>query len=133
MNRNDFISLVGIGTTSIMVASYISASEKENNTNIDFTLDLNKSSNSALAAKGGNLISQGEIVAKTNVGEYIPVSDVSSEVGVNVQFQPSSNRFHFLGHNANFTITRSVQNRPANIQLTKYNRCLSGNSLRVYS
>jgi cytochrome b6-f complex iron-sulfur subunit len=133
MNRNDFISLVGIGTTGIIVASCISACKKENNTNIDFTLDISISSNSTLAVNGGYLISQGVIIAKTNAGEYIAVSAACSHEGVNVQFQSSSNRFHCPGHGANFTTTGTVQNGPANSPLTKYNTSLIGNLLRVYS
>lgn len=133
MNRKDFLSLVGIGATGIIAASCLSACKKENNTNIDFTLDLNSSANSALAANGGYVISQGVIVAKTSAGEYIAVSAACTHQGVNVQFQSSSNRFHCPSHGANFSTTGSVQNGPANSPLTKYNTSLSGNMLRVYS
>ena len=133
MNRKEFLTLVGIGTTGVFVASCLSACKKENNTNIDFTLDLSSSANSALTANGGYVISQGVIVAKTSTGEYIAVSAACTHQGVNVQFQSSSNRFHCPGHGANFNTNGTVQNGPANSPLSKYNTSLSGNMLRVYS
>ena len=132
MNRKEFLSLVGIGTTGAFVASCLSACKKENN-NIDFTLDLSSSANAALTTNGGYLISQGVIVAKTNAGDYIAVSAACTHEGVNVQFQSSSNRFHCPAHGANFTTTGTVQNGPANSPLTQYKTSLSGNTLRVYS
>jgi cytochrome b6-f complex iron-sulfur subunit len=133
MNRKEFLSLVGIGATGVFVTSCLSACKKENNTNIDFTLDLSSSANAELTANGGYLISQGVIVAKTSAGEFIAVSAACTHQGVNVQFQSSNNRFHCPGHGANFTITGTVQNGPANSPLTKYNTSLNGNLLRVYS
>ena len=133
MNRKEFISLVGLGATGVFVTSCLSACKKENNTNIDFTLDLNSSANSALLANGGFVISQGVIVAKTNTGEYIAVSAACTHEGVNVQFQSSNNRFHCTAHGANFSTSGTVQNGPANSPLTKYNTSLSGNMLKVYS
>jgi len=133
MNRKEFLSLVGIGATGVFVASCLSACKKENNSNIDFTLDLSSSFNAALTNNGGYVISQGVIVAKTNAGEYIAVSAACTHEGVNVQFQSSNNRFHCPAHGANFTASGSVQNGPANSPLTKYNTNLSGNMLRVYS
>ncbi len=133
MNRKEFLSIVGIGATGVFVTSCLSACKKENNTNIDFTLDLNSSANSALAANGGYVISQGVIVAKTSAGEYIAVSAACTHQGTNVQFQSSNNRFHCPSHGANFNTNGTVQNGPANSPLTKYNTNLSGNMLRVYS
>jgi cytochrome b6-f complex iron-sulfur subunit len=133
MNRKEFLSIVGIGGTGVFVASCLSACKKETNTNIDFTLDLSSSANSALAANGGFVISQGVIVAKTSAGEYIAVSAACTHQGVNVQFQSASNRFHCPGHGANFDTNGTVQNGPANSPLTKYSTSLSGNMLRVYS
>ena len=133
MNRKEFLSIVGIGATGVFVTSCLSACKKENNTNIDFTLDLNSSANSALAANGGYVISQGVIVAKTSAGEYIAVSAACTHQGTNVQFQSSNNRFHCPSHGANFNTNGTVQNGPVNSPLTKYNTNLSGNMLRVYS
>ncbi len=133
MNRKEFLSIVGIGATSVFITSCLSACKKENNTNIDFTLDLSSSANSALSANGGFIISQGVIVAKTNVGEYIAVSAACTHQGTNVQFQSANNRFHCPSHGANFNTNGTVQNGPANSALTKYNTNLSGNMLRVYS
>ena len=133
MNRKEFLSLVGIGATGVFVTSCLIACKKENNTNIDFTLDLSSSANSALAANGGYVISQGVIVAKTSVGDFIAVSAACSHEGVNVQFQSSNNRFHCPGHGANFNTNGTVQNGPANSPLNKYNTSLTGNMLRVYS
>lgn len=133
MNRKEFLSLLGIGATGVFVASCLSACKKENNTIIDFTLDLSNSSNAVLTNNGGYLISQGVIVAKTSAGEYIAVSAACTHQGTNVQFQSSNNRFHCPAHGANFNTTGSVQNGPANSPLTKYNTSLSGNLLRVYS
>ena len=132
MNRKEFLSLVGIGTTGVFIASCLSACKKENN-NIDFTLDLSSSANAALSTNGGYLISQGVIVAKTSAGDYIAVSAACTHEGVNVQFQSANNRFHCPAHGANFTIAGTVQNGPANSPLTQYNTSLSGNMLRVYS
>ena len=133
MNRKEFISLLGIASSGVFMASCLSACKKNETGSVDFTLDLSNASNVALTSNGGYLINMGVIVAKTNAGEFIAVSSACTHEGVTVQFQSSSNRFHCPSHGANFSTNGSVQNGPANTPLTKYNTSLSGNMLRVYS
>lgn len=133
MKRKEFLSVMGVGAAGILALSCLSSCKKEEAPDVDFTLDLNSSSNVALATNGGYLISQGVIVAKTNSGDFIAVSAACTHQGVEVEFQSSNNRFYCSGHGANFSTTGAVLNGPANSPLKKYNTSLNGNVLRVYS
>jgi len=138
MERKEFLSLMGFGTATIILSGCLEGCKKEGSieaapTNVDFTLDLSASSNSALNRNGGYIYSNGIIVARTLNGEYIAMSKACTHEGTAVVFESTNNRFYCNNHGATFSTSGTVTGGPARNSLTKYNTSLSGTSLRVYS
>lgn len=136
MDRKEFLSLVGATAGGALLAScFYSCKKNDSETDkaVDFTLDLNASSNAVLKNNGGFLVSNGVIVAKTTSGTYVAVASACTHQGTTVQYDSSNNRFHCPNHGSNFTPSGAVINGPAGSALKQYNTELNGNSLRVFS
>jgi len=138
MERKEFLSLIGIGTASIVFSSCFEGCSPEDQvaappSNIDFTLDLTNSAYSSLNTDGGYIYKSGLIVARTLSGLYVAVSAACTHEGTNVKFEGSNNRFHCPTHNSNFSTSGTVLSGPANKSLKQYHTSLNGTSLRVYS
>ncbi|MDB4925006.1 Rieske (2Fe-2S) protein [Mucilaginibacter sp.] len=101
MDRKDFLSAIGLSAASFAVISCIGCSKNGNAgssgvsgpTNIDFTLDLNASSNAALLTNGGYLTSNGIIVARTTAGTYIAVQQSCTHESYPLTYQAANKRF----------------------------------------
>jgi cytochrome b6-f complex iron-sulfur subunit len=106
---------------------------KKNTSPVDFTLDLNASSNAALKNNGGYVVTNSVIVARTSSGNYIAVQAACTHQGTTLQYDNSNNRFHCPNHGSNFSTSGAVINGPASSSLTQYNTELNGTSLRVFS
>ncbi len=136
MDRKQFLALVGTSVGAIIIGSCLNGCKKESNSpqqpTVDFTLDLNASSNSALNTNGGYIYNQGVIVARTMSGAYIAVSQACTHNGVSVVYQSSANDFYCSAHGSVFSSSGSVTNGPASSALKQYTCNLSGTSLRVH-
>lgn len=137
MDRKEFLSLFGLGAAAVACQYCLAGCQKADNptapTNVDFTLDLMSSANSALQPVGGYLYNNGVIVAHVGNAAYVAVSSTCTHAGGTVYYDLSSNRFHCPNHGSNFATDGSVINGPAASPLAKYNTTLNGNSLRVFS
>ena len=138
MDRKEFLASLGLGTAAFFAISAIESCNVANPvfsapTNVDFTLDLTASANSALKNDGGYVYNNGIIVARTTTGSYVAVYSVCPHAGATVAFDGSSNRFHCAAHGSNFATNGTLINGPANTGLQQYKTSLTGNSLRVYS
>lgn len=138
MDRKEFLSLLGLGSASLLATACLggcskSANSPSSGTNIDFTLNLSDAANAALATNGGYVYSNGVIVARTNAGNYIAVSKSCTHEGTQVVYQATNQRFFCGNHGATFSEAGTVTNGPATKALTQYKTALSGNSLRIYS
>ena len=135
MDRKEFLGLVGTSIGAIVLVSCLQSCKKQNNSptapTVDFTLDLNSSTNSALLSNGGYLYSNGVIVAKTTTGTFIAVSQACTHQGSAIIFQPVGNSFKCNSHGASFASNGTVTNGPANSNLKQYTCTLTGTSLRV--
>jgi cytochrome b6-f complex iron-sulfur subunit len=101
--------------------------------NVNFTLDLTQSANSALAQDGGFLINSGVIVARLAGGSFVAVSAACTHQGTPVQYAIGINQFICPAHGSTFATNGAVTRGPALTALTVYKTSLSGNMLRVYS
>ncbi|MFS8083792.1 MAG: ubiquinol-cytochrome c reductase iron-sulfur subunit [Ginsengibacter sp.] len=139
MDRKEFISLVGGGSASAFLLACIGCSKGSNGgsvggpSSIDFTLDLNSSTNSALLINGGYLAQQGVLVARTITGAYIAVQQSCTHQNYPLVYDMSNDVFYCNNHGSAFSEKGVVLNSPASRNLTVYNTTLNGTSLRVYS
>lgn len=138
MDRKEFLSLLGISSAALAVSYCFGGCQPLNNgptapTNVDFTLDLTNSANSALNSNGGYIYHNGVIVARTVSGSYVAVSQYCTHAGGTVVFDSNINDFYCPVHGSVFATNGSVINGPAPSALVKYNTLLAGSSLRVFS
>lgn len=141
MDRKDFFASIGVTAASFALLNCIGCSKSTNSpsaslsgpSNINFTLDLNASVNSALLNNGGYLVSNGLIVARTITGSYIAVQNSCTHENYGLVYQGNNSRFYCNNHGATFSESGSVTNGPANKALTVYHTQLTGTSLRIYS
>lgn len=138
MDRKEFLASLGIGAAFVAYSTCIEGCNVANPvssapTNVDFTLDLTASANSALKTNGGFIYNNGIIVARTTAGNFVAVYSVCPHAGATVQYDSRNNRFTCPAHGSNFATTGALINGPASTGLKQYNTSLNGTSLRVYS
>jgi cytochrome b6-f complex iron-sulfur subunit len=141
MNRKEFLKLTGMSAGAFVLLSCLNGCKKDDDDdtslsgpeNIDFTLDLSQSANAALSSAGGFVYKDGVIVARTNAGAFIAVSQACSHQSTSIQYEASPNRFHCPNHGSNFTSSGEVMNGPASRPLRSYNTSLNGALLHVFS
>jgi cytochrome b6-f complex iron-sulfur subunit len=138
MERKEFLSLIGIGSASMLAAVCLGGCSKSSAggsapSNVDFNIDLTLPANAALNTAGGYIYSGGIIIAKTTAGTYLAVAQSCTHEGVSVQYQGAAQRFYCPGHGATFSNAGAVLGGPAGSALKQYNVALTGTTLRVYS
>jgi cytochrome b6-f complex iron-sulfur subunit len=139
MNRKEFVINLGKGVALITFAGCLDSCSKNDPTspnppqNVDFSLDLTASENSALNSVGGYVYRSGVIVANLGSNIFAAVSQACTHQGFTLIYQQSNNRFHCNNHGSNFSTSGSVINGPATNSLKKYNAQLNGNVLHVFS
>jgi cytochrome b6-f complex iron-sulfur subunit len=143
MNRKEFFEKVGFGAVAVFIPACIagvatSCSSDSNSgdsvvvppAGVDFNLDT---STGSLAKNGGYLVTNGIVVARTLVGDFLAVSASCPHSGTNVKYNSSGNDFFCPNHNAKFTDKGVVTQGPARTNLTEYKTTLTGITLRVFS
>ena len=136
MDRKEFLSALGLGSTALIAISCLQACSKTDaasGTGVDFTLDLTNGAYAALSNAGGYVTVQGVVVARTTNNSYLAVSAACPHDGVNVEYQGNQNQFFCPDHGSYFSSTGSRTAGPAQRGLTQYQTALTGNSLRVYA
>ena len=110
-----------------------SCAEESVDPNVDFTLDLTSSENSALLNTGGSLARQGVIIARISSTEFVALRRACTHEGTDVNYQSTKQNFRCPNHGSEFSKTGAVQIGPATRPLKQYNTELTGNELRVFS
>lgn len=159
MERKEFLSLVGVSVGAVILQGCLSGCSKTtdptpatttgtggttavtgitgNNSlvkgTIDFTLDLNDTTNVDLKNNGNALLSGDIIVARTKDGAFIALAKACTHEGTTVNFQSSNNRFNCANHGSNFDLTGKVINGPAASALKQYTTTFDSakNTLKV--
>jgi cytochrome b6-f complex iron-sulfur subunit len=139
MDRKEFLTLIGITSGGLVLASCMGACNQLNVSPtsaplvVDFTLILTDPANSALKNKGGYLYSNGVIVAQTMAGAYIAVAEACTHQGQYVQYVGTNNIFYCNAHGSYFSNTGAVTGGPAPSNLQQMKTTLIGSSLRIQS
>ena len=141
MDRKELLSALGMGTASFALINCLGCSKSRNaspsgttgSSTVDFTLDLNAAANTALAANGGYLITNGVMVARTEAGTYIAVQRSCTHENYTLTYQATNERFYCANHSATFSESGALTHGSASRALTTYNTSLSCTLLRVYS
>jgi cytochrome b6-f complex iron-sulfur subunit len=141
MDRKEFLASLGISAASFAIMNCAGCAKNSDGpssgttgpTTLNFTLDLNASSNAALLNNGGFLISNDVIVVRKSAGNYIALQRSCTHENYSLTYQPSNSRFYCSNHGATFTESGAVSNGPANRSLSVYKTELTGTNLRVYS
>jgi cytochrome b6-f complex iron-sulfur subunit len=143
MDRKEFLSHLGLGSTAIFAAACMQACSKSDSNSpaqvtptgsVDVTLDLSDPANAALKNPGGYVIIKGIIVALATNGNYLAVSSACPHEGVNVQYRPTQDQFYCSAHGSYFASSGKYISGPANGRsLTQFKTTLTGSSLRVYA
>ena len=136
MDRKEFLSALGLGSTALIAIACLQACSKTDAASgpaLDFTLDLTNGAYSALSNPGGYVTVQGVVVARTTNNSYLAVSAACPHEGINVEYQGNQNQFFCPAHSSYFSSSGSRTAGPAQRGLTQYQTALTGNSLRVYA
>lgn len=134
MNRQQFLEQIGMGIAGTFLITCLGSCSKSNPSapvqSVDFTLNLTDTAAAPLLNAGGYIYTNGVIVAKTQAGNYIAVSEYCTHQGYPVNY--SNGQFYCPAHGSLFSATGSVLQGPAGSPLILYKVSLSGNNLRVY-
>lgn len=138
MDRKEFLTTLGKGAAIAGLVYCVGCSANSNDiptapTNVDMTIDLSQSANSALNTVGGSLVTKGIIIGRVNANSFVAVSSACTHQGTTIEFQLNNNRFYCNNHGSTYALDGTVTLGPATRSLTKYNTSFSGNSLRVFS
>ncbi|MCC6690162.1 MAG: Rieske 2Fe-2S domain-containing protein [Bacteroidia bacterium] len=105
---------------------------KINQPNVDFTFNITDPAYVVLSPKGGYMYINGAIVAQTNSGTYIAVSELCTHDGTRVIYEANKNDFYCQKDMSTFTSNGACSGGPSNRNLKSYNTSLSGNVLHVW-
>jgi len=139
INRNQFLSKLGLGTGAIMatycLGSLISCDDDDYiGGEVDFTLDLDDSAYDALNALGGYMRINKVVIAAVSEGTFVAVTQICSHQGAeNITFRSLNNDFYCTQHGAIFDLDGKGLNSNGSKGILIYNTSLSGTLLRVYS
>ncbi|HXC04440.1 MAG TPA: Rieske (2Fe-2S) protein [Bacteroidia bacterium] len=137
MDRKEFLSLVGISAAAFATVSCLDGCSKSplgaNPPSVNFTLNLADPANSALTHNGGYMYMQGVIIARTNTGAFLAVSQTCPHMGNTVVYESGVNDFYCPAHNSTFATNGQVTGGPSPQNLKSYNtQLISGSSLHVW-
>ncbi len=140
MTRKEFLQKAGAGAFFAISVGCFGSCAKENISPggnnpaaVDFTLDLNSSTNAALNNPGGYVIVDNNVVvARTLQGDFIAASRTCShEPRKEVIFR--DNEFYCTAHGARFTTSGGGLNDKGKNGLPTYQTSLNGNTLHVFT
>ena len=134
MDRSEFLKMLGSGTlVACAGCTLYSCVEESIDPDVDFTVDLTATENSALLNAGGSLTKQGIIIVRITGNEFVALRRACTHEGTDVNYQSAKQNFRCPNHGSEFSKTGAVQIGPATKPLRQYNTELSGDSLRVFS
>ena len=135
MNRKEFIqttySLCGLGILSALAAACRKTDKTPQGPTVNFTLDLNAVSNSALSSVGGFVYSNGVIVACTAPNTYAAIAQTCTHESCTITYSSSTGNFPCPCHGGVFNSKGEVLSGPPQIAVKNYAVTKNGNSLTV--
>lgn len=136
MERRSFIkascTLCGLALVPGLLNS-CSKSSTTTNKNVNFTLDLSSSTNSALQNVGGYVVSNDVIVIRTGSGSFVALSALCTHQGCTVGYNANSKQLVCPCHGGTFDTNGTVLAGPPPKPLQKFTVTQSGNTLTIKS
>ncbi len=143
MERKDFMKQVGLGFGAVLLMNCLQAcGEAEipdpmpgaGGDKLDFTLNLTTGSNSTLQTKGGFLVSNNVIVARTLTDTFIAVDAACTHQQTIISYRANSNDFKCPNHGSEFGADGKATMGPATSALKKYKTSFdaTANTLRIF-
>ena len=135
MERRSFIiascTLCGLA----LVPGLLNSCSKSSTTtkNVNFTLDLSSSTNSALQTVGGSVVSNDVIVIRTGTSSFVALSALCTHQGCTVGYNSSSKELVCPCHGGTFDTNGNVLGGPPPKALQKFTVTQSGNTLTIKS
>ena len=127
ISRGDFMKKAGLSIGGILLLNCLQACSDDTEVTpisprLDFSLDLNQNTNSALRSPNGFLVvnSQRVIVVRLANNEFIAVQSNCTHQGVTVAFRANQNDFYCSAHGSSFQLDGTVINGPAGSPLRQY-------------
>jgi nitrite reductase/ring-hydroxylating ferredoxin subunit len=142
MDRKEFLKTLGFSAAAIAAVSTLSCLNgcttnsgnfPSPSSSVDFTIDTNNSSYSALRTTGGYIVKDGVVVAHTTDGSFAAVTVVCSHQGnPYVMFDGSTDTFYCPVHGARYSTTGKGLNANGARGLKTYKVDVNGTQLHVY-
>jgi len=125
MDRHEFFRLVGVSVGAIVLQQCLSGcGTGKDPAPVDitqnFAVNINNTAFKPLQNVGGFVRMNGIIIARTQQGGFIAVSQACTHQGTNVNYVLADNTFLCPNHGSVFTSKGEVQKGPATKPLTLY-------------
>ncbi len=126
IDRQEFFRLVGVSIGAIVLQQCLSGCNtgandpQPANTPTDFTVNVNNTNFAALRNAGGFVRTNGIIIARTQQGGFIAVSQACTHEGTPVNFVSANDTFLCPNHGSVFSSEGEVKTGPATKPLTRY-------------
>lgn len=133
MQRLNFLKATFLIFSLLFTGSILSSCKKDNpNPYVNFTMDLNDNSNSALRMPGGSVVSNGAIVVRYS-NSYIAFSNSCTYDGCGLSYSSISNRFICSCDGSEFDINGKFISGNPSPNIPKFNVTQSGSLLTIIS
>ncbi|MBI1287450.1 MAG: Rieske 2Fe-2S domain-containing protein [Flavobacteriales bacterium] len=136
MKRRNFIkngcSLCAMGMVSagVLLESCNRNSQTPEGPTVNFTLDLNSASNSALNNAGGSVSSHGVVIVNTG-SDFAAVAQACTHQGCSVSYSSSQHNLHCPCHGGVFDLNGKVKSGPPPAPLKTYTVTQNGTVLTI--
>lgn len=136
MDRKDFLKTsCGLCSVTVIMALLESCKKEDEDDfagkDVNFTLDLNDSVNSALNNTGGSVHRNGVLVIRKSSTEFVALSEKCTHQGCTVGYSTSNTRVECPCHGSVFNTNGGVINGPASSPLRKYSVTQNGTVLTI--
>jgi cytochrome b6-f complex iron-sulfur subunit len=125
LSRQSFFHLLGAAFTTLLFSgntSGCSGTEAAPDPQPDvLTLNLSDKVNQALNSKGGYVITNNIVVARTNADQYVAVGGRCSHDNTILVFRPAENQFYCPLDLSRYNLSGKVISGPATVPLKVYN------------
>lgn len=133
MTRKEFLSTLGLGAGFVLTATCLGSCTTEVATDVNFEVDLQGMSNSALLTNDGYVVIDNVVVAKTTTGEYVAATVVCSHEDKR-QITLRDDEWYCTDHGARFDFNGDGLNSKGSKGLAIYNvETIDANTIRVFS
>lgn len=133
MQRLNFLKAIILTFSFLFIGNILSSCKRDNpNPYVNFTLDLNENTNSALRMPGGSVVSNGAIIVSYS-NSYIAFSNSCTYDGCGISYSSISNHFICSCDGSEFDIHGRFLYGTPSPNIPKFNVTQSGSLLTIIS